>query len=365
MRGPDAPKGGPNATLASSAVPSVNGRRKSSGSPGPMVRAVALYALQRGLSPDAISEATGLAEKVWRGRFGRRPDEAMPALFNLLFAHEPDVAHTLLLGAEVPLAALGPLPVATLMAPTLRAAMHMFQRFRPLVSDQLYTGLVDQGETTLMQLGHPADVLDQGAASEMALIVVIRVLRSVMGLDDAVLELHFGHEPRGADPDRVLRRFERAVGVPVRFGQDSNGLLLRTESMDRPMNLSGGRMLAAAEQRLVAAVQDIDPTWRESTLRDTATLNVARGLTQPSDLAQALCMSLRAAQRRAAAQGVTIRSLIDDARRSRAELLLLDPARSLDHIADDLGYSSARAFRRAFVRMTGLTPSAYRAAHRR
>ncbi|MEL7446197.1 MAG: helix-turn-helix transcriptional regulator [Pseudomonadota bacterium] len=71
-------------------------------------------------------------------------------------------------------------------------------------------------------------------------------------------------------------------------------------------------------------------------------------------------MSQRTAQRVAATHGTTLHAMITETRRSAAEALLADRSTSVETIATLLGFSDDRAFRRAFNRWTGRSPSAYR-----
>ncbi|MCO4764062.1 MAG: AraC family transcriptional regulator ligand-binding domain-containing protein [Myxococcales bacterium] len=319
-----------------------------------------MYARQRNYSVTEISAATGLPEKVWRSRFGWRPASAVPALHNLLATREPNVPHSLLLAAEVPLSAFGPLAIASFAAPNLRVAYGMLCRFRALFTNLLQTQLIAHGDTTHLQLRHPADVLDGGAAAEMGMLLLVRMIRSVVSLSGPVVALHFCHQPRGSEPEKTQQVLADAIGVPVHFGRDVNAIVLRTQALDVRLNTSGSVDMATAEQRLIAAVSVIDPSWRAETLREAASVSVARQEFLPSDLALSLRLGLRALQRRATAQGTTARGLMDAARRSRAEVLLLESESTVATIAAELGFSGPRAFRRFFLRTTGQTPSAYR-----
>jgi AraC-like DNA-binding protein len=82
-----------------------------------------------------------------------------------------------------------------------------------------------------------------------------------------------------------------------------------------------------------------------------------RGL---EEVAVELHVSTRTLKRRLAAEAVSFSQLLDEERRSHALLLLRAPERSLDEIADRLGYSDLANFTRAFRRWTGKTPGAYR-----
>ena len=71
-------------------------------------------------------------------------------------------------------------------------------------------------------------------------------------------------------------------------------------------------------------------------------------------------MSVRTAQRVTAEHGTTVQGLIDKGREQRAIELLRDSRNDIGSIAFLLGYSDERAFRRAFQRWVGQTPSGYR-----
>ena len=79
------------------------------------------------------------------------------------------------------------------------------------------------------------------------------------------------------------------------------------------------------------------------------------GITLPH-AAKRASMSPRTLKRRLAEQGTTFTEIIDDARRQRALLLVLDRRLTLDAVASQLGYSDTANFTRAFKRWTGKTP---------
>uniref|UniRef100_UPI002ABD30FB AraC family transcriptional regulator n=1 Tax=Burkholderia cepacia TaxID=292 RepID=UPI002ABD30FB len=75
-------------------------------------------------------------------------------------------------------------------------------------------------------------------------------------------------------------------------------------------------------------------------------------------IAEQLCMSDRTLRRRLADQGVSYQMMVDSIRRKRAFMLLRNPQSSIEDIADEVGFSDAHNFRRAFKRWTGHGPRA-------
>ena len=85
--------------------------------------------------------------------------------------------------------------------------------------------------------------------------------------------------------------------------------------------------------------------------------NAEAGVFNAASVAAAANMSVRTAQRTTAEHGTTVQGLIDKVREHRATELLRDNRNDIGSIAFLLGYSDERAFRRAFQRWTGRTPS--------
>ena len=75
-------------------------------------------------------------------------------------------------------------------------------------------------------------------------------------------------------------------------------------------------------------------------------------------------MSRATLKRKLKADGTTFQSLKDSFRLRRAKSLLGDTEASVEEIADELGFSDASGFTKAFRRWTGIAPREWRLAHR-
>jgi AraC-like DNA-binding protein len=78
------------------------------------------------------------------------------------------------------------------------------------------------------------------------------------------------------------------------------------------------------------------------------------------DIADELNLSTHTLRRRLKLEGSSFQEIKDSLRRDRAQRLLNDPEYSIQAIAQQLGFSEAAAFARAFKKWTGFTPGAYR-----
>jgi AraC-like DNA-binding protein len=78
-------------------------------------------------------------------------------------------------------------------------------------------------------------------------------------------------------------------------------------------------------------------------------------------IAGLLGMSRRTLMRRLLEQGTRFQALLDEVRLGLAERALISEDAGIAEIAERLGFAEAAAFRHAFKRWTGMTPSEYRA----
>jgi AraC-like DNA-binding protein len=109
--------------------------------------------------------------------------------------------------------------------------------------------------------------------------------------------------------------------------------------------------------RLVDAAVGAPPTT--ATVRNF--LRTRTGELRLEEAARALGCSPRSLQRRLDDEGTSFRKLADDARVSAAIPLLIDTDEKLGAIAARLGFSSLATFSRLVRRVTGRSPSAFRA----
>ncbi|MBO1334514.1 AraC family transcriptional regulator [Streptomyces sp. VRA16 Mangrove soil] len=190
---------------------------------------------------------------------------------------------------------------------------------------------------------------------ELALGVVIAVLRRLWGPDRRPLAVHFPHAP--VTPEDAYRDY---YGCPARFGEPRAGFTLRTADLARPVSqdhlahhalvdyletVVGGRdrSLAGRVRRLV---RPLLPTGR-------TTLDL---------VAERFAMHPRTVQRRLATEGVSFNELVDQVRRENAERYIRDTDLTMTHVARLLGYSDQSVLTRSCKRWFGRGPAAHREA---
>ncbi|MBS0344235.1 MAG: helix-turn-helix transcriptional regulator, partial [Proteobacteria bacterium] len=153
---------------------------------------------------------------------------------------------------------------------------------------------------------------------------------------------------------------EQVIGAPVLFGADTSRIVFDAHQVDTPLRFHDHALLVmsrhACEQELAGrGVQD--HRLRAGVMQH---LFGRHGeLKTLADAAQELGVSLRSLHRLLAREGIDYSQLADRHRQELAERLLRRGV-GTQAVAEALGYSDSRCFRRAFRRWTGVAPSEYR-----
>jgi AraC-like DNA-binding protein len=164
-----------------------------------------------------------------------------------------------------------------------------------------------------------------------------------------------------ADPANAADR-EEATGVPWRFGQAATGIVLPAGALQtRRADRMGPRTepsICSLEIR-----DEIRLRSEESPVERIAAILSLRLLDGKTDIDGAAHMSglgRRTLQRALDREGITYRALLERVRMARARALIVETNDLLTEIAQDVGYSDAAHFTRAYKRHFGEPPSALR-----
>ncbi|MCA9713103.1 MAG: AraC family transcriptional regulator [Myxococcales bacterium] len=324
-----------------------------------VVMGLAAYATARGLSQAEILECTGLGLSELLDPEARLPALAVHRLWRELATRFPDEAIALQLAAVAPLTDYGVLLHVMRFAETPRDALRMFARYREVIVEGLQVTLIDGPEEASLRLHHRLDIIDGGHAAELAIALTVRLGRDGFASDFAPTRAEFRHAPHGP-----TSQYERALGVPARFECPHNSLVFRAAQLDTRVHRGDAHMLRYLHDHLERArerfVNAAAP--RElARVRAAAAANAERGDYGAEALARRLGLGLRTLQRRLREHDTTVAALLDELREANARQLISDHRLGVDELAFLLGYSSARALRRACLRWTGKTPSELRA----
>jgi AraC-like DNA-binding protein len=161
---------------------------------------------------------------------------------------------------------------------------------------------------------------------------------------------------RGAE--NFIGDWDPPVKGPVICGQDHSSFTLPRALL--AVRIQPLAEAASAQAPAQAAASDQLPDSFISSVERLILAQLEDGMSQIELLAAACGISVRGMQRRLAEAGTSYRGMLSRVRHARARHWLEATDRPLSDIAEDLGYTDASNFARAFRRESGLSPSEFR-----
>lgn len=154
-------------------------------------------------------------------------------------------------------------------------------------------------------------------------------------------------------------RYHEVFGCDVIFDAPLTCLVMDAEALDWELPYASVATAKFADQQCVAllAAHQGDDVVQQVLHMLQARVDDAPPLTT---LAKELQTSERSLRRALSELGTSYRALLAEARRNRAVEMLTGTRKTLEQIAESLGFANARSFRRAFTRWTGKSPTAVR-----
>lgn len=280
--------------------------------------------------------------KVMEACIARSPKQHFPFVLGETFAFEylPDIETFLTTSA------------------TLREAARVFDWVRELINPMINVQLVEDGDLaalTLVDLGDSGD-LNPPYFRETIFASVLKFGRMLLGEPVPFYRLLMRH----ARPSYATA-YDEYFRVPVLFGQPRNALEIHRELLDRPLSSAFPALHQQAEyrveQRLAQLPRKVGLTAAIEQAFASQPSLLGQGIEQ---IAAAMELHPRTLQRRLQEQGEGFAELQARIRYRLACDALRDASQDIESISERLGFSDRRSFTRAFVRWSGVSPSAYR-----
>lgn len=236
---------------------------------------------------------------------------------------------------------------------TLRAVFEHKGRYLPLLVDGVRYTFEVRGDHAHSILRLPAALDVHPAVAEFALGVSVLRARRITGEPNlAPAEVHFTHVRPAS-----TARHEALFRCPLVFGAAETQLIVSTAFLDRRMPQADAGLHDLLEQKANAMLARLSKIngYADQVL---ALADCEMRTVSADHIAGRLGVSERTLHRRLAAEGTSYRELIERVRKAAA-LRLLEQPRSLEEVADLLGYASTQSFQRAFRRWMGTSPGSY------
>ncbi|MEM1277309.1 MAG: AraC family transcriptional regulator ligand-binding domain-containing protein [Pseudomonadota bacterium] len=323
-----------------------------------IVTTIVVYALSRGITAEEIAQATGFNISALGDPDARISDDVVPKLWQMLLKALPNVPVTLEAACAAPFTTIGGLAHGMQFAATLREAFDFHKRNREVLADRLEIRIEERPDEVRIIGRHPIDDQDSGCMAEMGACLMVRFVREVLGIRKGLIRVDLLNAPRGPHYD-----YETHFQCPVRFSADTNALVFLPEMLEAKVRMAEPTLFSFVEQHFELQREQIESGrigGDMRILRRAISDSAAAGSYSIGAVLQRAGFRRRSAQRIAETHDTTLSALIEEARRKNAEAFLSDSAISVEMAASLLGYSDDRAFRRAFKRWTGQSPTEFR-----
>jgi AraC-like DNA-binding protein len=262
------------------------------------------------------------------------------------------------LGQQLQPSSHGPLGYLALSSPDLMSSLQSLRDYQP-VRLPLAAFTIDLDRdwlrcTLQIKLTATADV--RRFICEGFALIIQSLVESVLGKEvhDAVIQFEYS-EPEYVD------RYEDYLHAPYHFDCAQSAYLIPAE-LAHSANSAGDTEAYRLAQELCNTLMAQTPHAARSMSDRVRTLLLAQpqGSETEDNVARALFVSKRTLVRRLRKENNSYREIKAQVLSDLAQRYLLESNHTMDSVAALLGYYDAAAFRKAFRRQHGMTPSEYR-----
>jgi len=282
------------------------------------------------------------------------PDTFVPAarvdrLLAEIAAGRGDVTFSLTLARAAVVRNLGLFGHMVWLSGTVRDALQRAVKFFAVVTRRTTLTLDEAGGVATLRQ-HPVAGHSRGAIlTEFPFVSLALRARQATDGRFGLRAARFRHTSDHADA------YREAFGCAVAFGARHDELEIESAMLD--LSLSSADPITSAA--LEARVAELTGGGARSSFVDRARRAALAVLAKSPSLesvARQLGMSARTLRRNLAQEGTTLRVILDDVRRTRADELLAQGL-AVKAVASELGFSEPSAFSRAYKRWTGRAPT--------
>jgi AraC-like DNA-binding protein len=309
-----------------------------------------------GIEPAPLLRRHGLSESLLEDDLNRVPFPLAGALLASCVEASGRSHFGLLAGRHFELPMLGPLGYLMRYAPEARTALRalMMQLHLHDRGAAVTFGQVDRRRHALTYSVFTPGTPALGVIYDLAIMVGFRIMKALCGPRWQPLEIRLSREaPADAAPYRAL--FE----APVRFNEALSMLVFESRWLDAS-NPASDPGLYRTLGALLAAIEAQSPRPLTERLRAALGAGVLAGTANATYLADLFSLSQRSLRRHLAREGITLKTLVNEARLTVAQQLLSQTHMPLAEVAAALHYSDATAFSRAFRSAAGVSPTHWR-----
>lgn len=325
---------------------------------GSIVTTVLDFAISHGMTLEEIAQVSDLSTIDYARLDSRISDDAVAELMSAIANRWADTAISMEIARSAPFTMLGGLAKGAQFANDIEAMLEWFLVNQTIIADQSAVHLEQTDSEVALVIAHPSEHRDQGLLLEAVTGLIWRLLQESTDSEVSLLRVEFAHEK-----PVPVEAYESFFQVPVSFQTGRNALVFSRESLGVPIRNANPQMFSFVERHFAELRQQLGSDRYPialAKLRQGIMENATQGEYGAAAAAVKANISLRTAQRLVKQHGTSLNALIDEIRLANAKSFLGDPEIDIATVGQLVGYTDARAFRRAFKRWTGLSPKEYR-----
>ncbi|WP_227519990.1 AraC family transcriptional regulator [Mangrovitalea sediminis] len=315
-------------------------------------------AVDKGCSGDALLDAAGLPPRLLRDPDNHLRLDEFERLVRAALDMTGDPALGLHFGERLKFTTHGALSQAAVSSANIEEALQLLIKYYKIRFSSIDLRFFIEGEDAVIELDERVGLGDLRPFLIEALFVSVMDVNSLL----FGLKLLYGGSCRISYPEPAYGdEYRRHFYDALTFDTGVNQLRFRKDNLALPMALANPVAKRLAEQQCEEELRSLGA--RESILIRVRRLLENSGDTLPTmeTVAQRLFTTPRTLRRQLQQHDTSFQNLLAEVRLTRAQRMLRQGRRSVDEIAQALGYTDPSNFGRAFRKWTGLSPSAYRA----
>jgi AraC-like DNA-binding protein len=313
-------------------------------------------AVAQGVDRDELFAGTGITAKLLAEPDARISYAQFSVLEENALRLTKNPALGLDFGRNVHFSHLGLLGLAVMSSPNAGAALEVALRYYRQLAPGWDLELRIEGDSAFLTA---RETISRGAlrpfATEALLGTLYGLANQVLARKLPIITVRLNY-PRPAHYEQYLG----IIGGPILFDQPVTETEFEASILNEPIAGSDPVTAKLAEQFIATEAARADPVGGLVAQVRRVLAQHGHGRPDPDEVARALQTSTRSLRRGLQQMGTSFQALLDEARRARAEEWIRGSNMKLQQIAEQLGFSDVRSFRRAFKRWTGRSPNTLR-----
>ena len=245
---------------------------------------------------------------------------------------------------------------ASIHRPTLGLFLQRGIDFYHTISDSFQLELIRDGDYVNYVLTTKSDAYDPDNILPLTLLAIIHRLSCwVIGQSLSLKSVNFSHaRPQNAKDYNLLFK------APIVFDQPHNSLRFSIKQLELPNRQSEQNLekFLTLPSLALMSLPDYENSLVDK-IRMMIQQDVADHFPEFDTIAESLQLTSATLRRRLRTEGTSYQNIKDDIRRDTAIYLLSSGTKSIEQVAEDVGFTEPTSFYRAFKRWTGVTPRDY------